>query len=354
MKQAGDYMKVTIDDYGFIFVRLSVIKSLLMSNDDLSKLASIGDLESLGTYTKRFFPSFTPEENTVWEYEWTLWNTYFAVLEKILIAAPQPIQIFLKSLLVKYEILNLKICIYGVIEQTSLEDRYHRVFDRPSKILERFTFLKKLLSMKNFEDLRKAVHSTPYRRVVEDGIKKYEETGEIFYLEHGLDKFYYTNMIEKSRFFPRREKKFIEGFIRAEIDYNSLNLIYRTLFNGISLELIKPYVISNGLLFKHNEIKILLQSSSISEFLIKLKQILKNQKEFSEIPEKLSDPNPNVWEWLSEFFLNKYLDRFQTSIVDDIPLISISLIFQLLLLKQKEIKKITARAVQISLAEEKY
>ncbi|UYP47851.1 V-type ATP synthase subunit C [Candidatus Lokiarchaeum ossiferum] len=347
-------MKVTIDDYGFIFVRLSVIKSLLMSEDDLSKLASIGDLESLGIYTKRFFPSFSPEENTVWEYEWTLWNTYFAILEKILIAAPHPIQIFLKSLLVKYEILNLKICIYGVIEQTSLEDRYHRVFDRPSKILERYDFLKRLLIMKNFEDLIKAVHSTPYRKIVEEGVQKFKESGDIFYLEHSLDKFYYTNMIEKSRFFPHREKNFIEGFIRAEIDYNSLNLIYRALFNGISLELIKPYVISNGLLFKHNEIKILITSSSIHDFIIKLKRILKKQKDFAIIPEKLSDPNPDVWSWLSEFFLNKYLERFQTSIVDDIPLISISLIFKLLLLKQNEIKRISARAIQISLAEEKY
>ena len=111
-------MKATLEEYSYVFVKLCGIKSLLMTPDELQKLKAFKDLNSLKSYIQQFFPAFAPLEATVLEYEWALWDSYFRLVEKMIIMAPMAIQILVKTFLVKYEIWNLKIAIYGVIEKT--------------------------------------------------------------------------------------------------------------------------------------------------------------------------------------------------------------------------------------------
>jgi hypothetical protein len=66
------------------------------------------------------------------------------------------------------------------------------------------------------------------------------------------------------------------------------------------------------------------------------------------------DPNPEKWSQLREIFLNLFLDRFKEEIFQGIPLLSISLIFRILLGKEREIKEISKRSAQIALATENY
>ena len=79
----------------------------------------------------------------------------------------------------------------------------------------------------------------------------------------------------------------------------------------------------------------------------------KHLKLYNFIP-FLKNPNPQVWQNLSAVFLDIFLSRFQRSIMAEIPLKSIALIFQIILYKETEIKEIIARAVQIALIQEKY
>ena len=345
-------MRTSIDDYGYVYIKLSVLKSLLMADEDFKKIGSFNDLESLASYTRRFFPGFNPTDYQISDFERSLWNTYIDIEENILLASPEPIRIFLKSMLVRYEIWNIKYAINGIIEKQDMEEKYKHIFKKPSMILERQKFISILLKAKNFSDIRKAVKHTPYEKLMERGISKYEEFGEIFYLEQELDKFYFDNMIEKSAFFPRREKRFMEQFIRSQIDFYNLNLLYRTFYNEISLEIIRPFLISSGLLLQRKEIQKLLKSTGFQDFIDKLESILKEEKELKFIIHELRNPNPQLWKSLSAIFMDQFLSRYRDKIIQDIPYQSISLIFQIILLKQIEIQEIIGQAVQISLATE--
>ena len=344
-------MKATLEEYAYIYVKLSSLRPLLMTPDELgAKLRSYKDLKSLKSYIQQFYPTFAPLEETVLEYEWALWDAYFRIIEKMIVMAPMAIQILVKTFLVKYEIWNLKIAIYAVLQKTGYETRYGLVYDRPSIILDRYEFLDELLKSKNLLEIEKAVMNTPYQRIVKEGLEKYEETGEIFFLEQELDKFYFTNLMSRSASFPPEEKKFLDSFISQQIDYYTLNIIYRALYNKIPREIVEPYLLYNGLVFNKQEFLELSRSNSMKAFFTTMANILNHKKGYDFILEKLASRDPREWGKLSKQLLRTFITRFQHKIIGDIPLRSITLIFQMLLAKQLEVQEIYARVVQIALA----
>ena len=341
-------MRVAVDEYSFVYIKLTLLKSLLMSPEDNQKIRSFDNLDTLGTFTKRFFPNFSPKEHNIKEFERSLWNIYFNIVEKIIVASPESIQIFLKSLLIRYEVWNIKQAIYGIIEKSSLDNILDQIFIKPGIMLERNTFISNLIKAKNIKGVYKVIKKTPYERIIENGLKEFEKSGEIFHLENELDKYNFTNMIDKINFLPNREKKIIEPYIYSQVDYYNLNLIYRALYNGISVNSIKPYVIFHSFLFNESQINQLCNSRSLDDFLTYLKIILKSKKEFNFLSELLEKPDPEIWEKLSSYFLNQFLLHFKDRIISDIQISSLALIFQIILLKEMEINKILAQAVKIS------
>ena len=320
-----------------------------MSPEDNQKIKTFDNLDSLGTFTKRFFPNFSPKEHNIIEFERSLWDIYFDIVEKIIVASPESIQIFLKSLLIRYEIWNIKQAVYGIIEKVSLDIILDQIFFKPEILLERDKFISNLIKAKSIKGIYKVIKKTPYEKIIEKGLQEFEKSGEIFHFENELDKYNFTNMIDKIEFLPNREKKLIAPYINTQIDYYNLNLIYRALYNGISIDSIKPYVIFHGFLFSKSQINQLCKSSSLDDFLSYLGLILKSKKEFDFLSELLEKPDPKIWEKLSSYFLNQFLMYFKEGIISDIQISSLALIFKIILLKEMEINDIRAQAVKISI-----
>ncbi len=321
-----------------------------MTDDDFKRIGSFSDLESLASFTRRFFPGFSPVEFEIKDFERSLWKTYIDIEENILLASPEPISIFLKSMLVRYEIWNIKSAIHGIIEGDDLEKKYNLIYRKPSLLLERQPFIDKLMKARKLTDISKAVRFTPYQKLIERGLDRYEKRGEIFYLEQELDKFFFDNLIENSKYFPRREKRFIKQFIQSQIDFYNLNLLYRTFYNNINVETIRPFLIYSGFLFQKEDILVLLEANDLQDLIDRLDEILAEEKELKFIINELRNPNPQLWKSLSAIFMDQVLNRHRDKIIQDIPYQSISLIFQIILVKQIEIQEIIAQAVQISLA----
>ena len=342
-------MRVAVDEYSFVYVKLALLKSLLMSPEDEQKIKTFNNLDSLGTFTKRFFPNFSPKEQNIIEFERSLWNIYFDIFEKIIVASPESIQIFLKSLLIRYEIWNIKEAVYGIIEKSSVDTILEQIYFKPEFLLDRKKFISNLIKGKNINGIYDIIRKTPYGNIIKKTLKDFEKPGEVFYFEHELDKFNFTNMLDKIEFLPSREKKIISTYISSQIDYYNLNLIYRALYNGISVDSIKPYVIFHSYLFTKSQINQLCNSKSLDEFLSNLTMILKNRKEFDFLSELLEKPDPEIWAKLSTYILNHFLINFKSIIISDIQISSLSLIFKIILLKEMEINKIRAQAVKISI-----
>ncbi|QEE15873.1 V-type ATPase subunit [Promethearchaeum syntrophicum] len=342
-------MRVAVDEYSFVYVKLALLKSLLMTPEDTQKIKTFDNLDALGTFTKRFFPNFSPKEHNLIEFERSLWNIYFDIIEKIIVASPESIQIFLKSLLVRYEIWNIKQAIYGIIEKTPLDTILDQIYFKPGILLERDVFISNLIKAKNMKGIYTTIKNTPYDKIIKIGLQEFEKSGENFYFENELDKFNFTNMIEKIDYLPHREKKLIAPYINTQIDYYNLNLIYRTLYNGIPVESIKPYIIYQSYLFSTSQINQLCSSRSLEEFLSYLANFLKSEKEYDFLSELLEKPDPEIWVKLSTYFLNQFLMYFKEGIISDIQISSLALIFQIILLKEMEIKDIRAQVVKLSI-----
>ena len=342
-------MRVAVDEYSFVYVKLALLKSLLMTPEDNQKIKTFDNLDSLGTFTKRFFPNFSPKEHNIIEYERSLWNIYFDIIEKIIVASPESIQIFLKSLLIRYEIWNIKQVVYGIIEKTPLDTILDQIYFKPGILLERNVFISNLIKAKSIKGIYAGIKNTPYEKIIKKGLQEFEKSGENFYFENELDKYNLTNMIDKIEFLPHREKKLILPYINSQIDYYNLNLIYRALYNGISIDSIKPYIIFQSYLFSKSQINQLCSSSSLDEFLSYLANFLKSEKEFDFLSELLEKPDPEIWVKLSTYFLNQFLKYFKEGIISDIQISSLALIFQIILLKEIEINDIRAQVVKLSI-----
>ncbi len=342
-------MRVAVDEYSFVYVKLALLKSLLMTPEDIQKIKSFEDLDSLGNFTKRFFPNFLPKEHNIIEFERSLWKTYFDIFEKIIVSSPESIQIFLKSLLIRYEIWNIKQAVYGIIEKSSIDTILDQIYFKPEILLERKKFISELIKGKSIKGIYDIIRKTPYEKIIRKTLKDFEKTGEVFYFEHELDKFNFTNMLEKIEFLPKREKKLIIPYINSQIDYYNLNLIYRALYNGLSIDSIKPYVIFHGYLFNKSQINQLCKSSSLDDFLSILTIILKPKRDFDFLSELLEKPDSEIWVKLSSYFLNQFLINFKSRIISDIKISSLALIFQIILLKEMEISNILAQTVKISI-----
>ena len=342
-------MRVAVDEYSFVYVKLALLKSLLMTPEENQKIKTFDNLDSLGTFTKRFFPNFSPKEHNIIEYERSLWNIYFDIIEKIIVASPESIQIFLKSLLIRYEIWNIKQAIYAIIEKTPMDTILDQIYFKPGILLERDVFISNLIKAKNIKGIYAAIKHTPYEKIIKKSLQEFKKSGENFYFENELDKYNFTNMIDKIEFLPKREKKLIAPYINSQIDYYNLNLIYRALYNGISVESIKSYIIFRSYLFSTSQINQLCSSSSLDEFLSYLANFLKAEKEFDFLSELLEKPDPEIWVKLSTYFLNQFLMYFKEGIISDIQISSLALIFQIILLKEMEIKDIRAQVVKLSI-----
>jgi V/A-type H+/Na+-transporting ATPase subunit C len=346
-------MKINIDDYAYVYIKLALLKQLVMSSEEMEKINSFNDFETLSNFILRYFPNFSISEMNVSSIEQELWNVYFKIIEKIIMTSPEVIQTFLKSLLLKYEIWNIKVVLKGILVNLPLQDRNTKLYHIPSIILERENLYNNLLRVKSIEELKKILSKTPYKEIVEKGLKKYEETSEIFYLVHELDKFYYSYMINLSEFFPKVEKSLIEMYIRYNLDYYNLNLTFRAVYNNISSKIMRPYLIPNGFLLKRKELELLVNSKDIPEYIANLEEITRPYKKFHIIVKELKNLSNDTWQFLSEFYLEQLLFNSQKEIIGDIALTALSRIFLILLHKNIEIQKIVQRSVQISIASQK-
>ncbi len=346
-------MKVVLDDYGYVYVQLAAIKSLIMTEEELKKINSLNDLETLQHYITRFYPNFALQTFTLDEFERTLWNTFYDILGRILIASPQAIQSLLKSLLVRHEIWNIKEAVYAVIANIPFEERSTRVYTKPSFILGHEDFLSELLHIEKVKDISIISKGTPYETLLTEGLAQYEKSGEIFYLANGLDQFYYINLHNKLESLPRPEKAFIESFIRNQIDAYNVNLIFRALYNQVSLEYIRRYLVFEGDVFQEGEITALLECKSVENLTVILEKILRKKKKYPFLLEIIKNSPEKSWDLLPQLFLQDYLITYHQKIIADIMNQAISWIFRILIQKTLEIQAILARAVRITLLKEK-
>ena len=79
-------MRTVIDDYGYIYPKLSYLKGLIMDEEERKKISSFSDIPSLINYSQRYFPDLSPRDDTLIAFERNLWKTFFKIFVLIYIS----------------------------------------------------------------------------------------------------------------------------------------------------------------------------------------------------------------------------------------------------------------------------
>jgi vacuolar-type H+-ATPase subunit C/Vma6 len=326
----------------------------MMGADDLRKIASFSDFETFINFIARFFPGFNPMDNSVKEIEKAIWGVYFRLIEKILVASPEPMQTFLKNMLLKHEITLVKTILLGEIAKIPVDRLLESLSIKPTEILQHQKLIQRLIKAKGINEISRILQNSPYEKAFENGFLRYKKTNETFHLGQSLDKIYYDNMIMAIEFYPETERGFVEGYIRTLVDIYNLNMLIRSFYNNIAIDLIKPYLIPEGKILRHREIQqIITESHDFESFFSALHKFSKKNKVLKTIIQEIHQQTPESLEIIKEHLLREFIQSYQQFIIEDISLTSIYRIFRMVVQKEHEINEIIKRAVQIELAIQK-
>ena len=105
-----------------------------------------------------------------------------------------------------------------------------------------FTFLKALTDAEAMDDLVALLARTPYRSL-KDGLDKYNESKNLFFLEALLDKIFWEDLWLKV--LKLRGLREFRDFVGICVETHNLKIILRAKDDGLSLEDIDPFLIHN-------------------------------------------------------------------------------------------------------------
>ncbi|MCP4761676.1 MAG: V-type ATPase subunit [archaeon] len=309
-------MRVTVNHYAYTLVKISSLKKLIITPDDFRELERIKDASELLERLDKFFPGLfsymTNEELNLIEIEKALYKIYFEIFEKILKYSEVQIQEFLKSLLLRYEIWNIKTYIVGNITNLSPQTLKNETLNIPERLIDQVQFIDKLYTYSNLDDGIEFLKSTQYRDPIDRGWYYYKQKNEIFLLEALLDKYYMTQLIKSLKNYSGLEKRVFKYYIDILNQKYNLILVYRSIRNNIPKDLLKQLIIYYGNMLSSEILSNIAYSKDINDFSKNIKKIFTEEKYL-----KLIKKTP----FMGILFKNqKYLKSIQNSITVDNPI----------------------------------
>ena len=268
-------MRVIVDSYVYGLIKIASLERLAIKPDDYKKLEEMHDDKKLLDALDDFFPGISHVKNpNIINIEKQLLSIYFRIFEKILVASPEPMQEFMKSLLIRYEIWNIKTYILGMLAGLNFKEIRGEILMRPEKIMLRNDFIRKLL---NLDDLGEAIRYlkvyTRYSDAIDRGWYYFQEKGEVFVLEALLDKYYMDNLVGNIERYSGTEKKVFRDYIDILVAKYNLMLVFRGVSNKIPKDLLKQFIIPQQFLDR-NSLENLIDSRNKREFLTRLMGLL--------------------------------------------------------------------------------
>ncbi|MFX1322838.1 MAG: V-type ATPase subunit [Promethearchaeota archaeon] len=307
----------------------------MIDEKTLEKLKDFKEIEEFIGFIEPFYPDLKINEYSIEEIEKALYHIFFKLIGKIISFSPFNMRRFLKDYLLKYEIINIKQIILGLIIGMSNEEKSKNVNFLIEEYLENTDFIKKLIELSSLDEVQLYMKPTQYNKAIREGILYFKNNNEIFILEAFLDQLYYITLLQREKTYNKKEKYMISLFNSFITEIYNINLIYRGLINKIDKNLLSQFIVNNYLFLDEKKIEIFLHQENLNDFFLKLDDL------FGKIIElrydiNLSEIEHPIWE-LERLYKNYYFKKFKIEI-DDIDYLTIYRILELIIKKEKEIK----------------
>ncbi|MFX1388845.1 MAG: V-type ATPase subunit [Promethearchaeota archaeon] len=326
---------VIVPSYAYTLIKISFLKQLIMEDNTLLKLQEITEIKQFIEFINIFYPGFTVESPTFENIEKALFHTYIKLIGKVIYISPETMRLFLRSYLMKYEIMNIKRIILGTILGMSVDEKSAMVNMMVEEYLDNAEFIKELIEIPSLEGIRIYMRPTIYNKVIREGILYFKKTNEIFVLESFLDQLYYNNLKNEITFLTQKENVMITPYIKYISEIYNLRLIYRGIKNKIEKNLLLQLLVDNYLFMNEKILSELINLNTKEEY----EDILTNY--FSNIKELKShlinlDKEHFIWS-IEKFYLDYYFKLLEIK-NDDIDFQAIYKILEVLIKKDKEIR----------------
>ncbi len=265
--------KSAISTYGFINARLRARLGLLLTEEKYNQLISAPTLEEMLSYLRD-----TPYEILERVYrdtgdiklaELELFKKEIAIFGDILKSVTDKAHEIVKSLMMKYEVENLKnllrIFFSRTVKNQNVENLILYIYR------ERIVHDIDVDSIVNADSLATvldALKKTPYQKTVEEEWPVVQEKGTVFFLEVKLDHLYYKNLLNMSGILNQRDRYIFNRLIGVEIDIQNIDLITR-LFGvyGVKEKFLREILIPGGHRINISKMGSISSSEDISEIL---------------------------------------------------------------------------------------
>ncbi len=318
-----------------------------MDEDTLQKLKEIKKIKAFMEYIAPFYPNLDTKEFTIAEIELALYSTYIKLIGKIMGYSPVNMRRFLRSYLLKFEIINIKQIILDTIIGKSREEKIKNINFLIEEYLENTEFIQDLLEIPSLDEIQLYLRPTKYNQSVREGLLYFRNNNEAFVLEAFLDQLYYKNLIKVGKGFSRKERAIINLYIKIVSEIYNLNMIYRGIKNKIDKKLLAQFLVDYHLFLDKEKIESLLSQESVDNFFSIFEEYLSNIKDIKDFYRMLGINRENLIWSLQRLYVDYYFKKYQIK-VDDIEYSTILRILEVLILKENEINfEIIPKVVKI-------
>ncbi len=330
-------MSVIVPSYAFTYVKIGFLKQLLIPESELTELEKRNDIRELIDIISPYYPDLDIKKYTIDEMEKQLYHIYIKLIGRIISYSPENMRRFLQDFLTKYEIMNVKQIILGIILGMSLKEKKGNVNFRVQNYLDRREFIEGMVRIASLDELQLFLRNTEYYRPVREGLLSFRNRNEIFVLESFLDQLYYKRLTRKRTNLNKYEKKMFSLFTRYITEGYNLKMIYRGIINNIERKILAQFLVDEYLFLDKGKIEELLSQTELEMFFKLYNMYLKDVEEMDFKPPIFSTQMEHpIWK-IEQMYQKFFFKSFELK-ADNIDFITIYRIFELVIKKEREIK----------------
>ncbi|MDO8740495.1 MAG: ATP synthase A1 subunit C [Candidatus Woesearchaeota archaeon] len=258
--------KIRLGSYPYTYVRVVVMRALLLKKEDYHKLMKM-ELDEIARFLedtnyKSEINALAAKYSEADLLEHALNKSLVNTLAKLKRISPNELDLLINAYLKRNDIFNIKTILRGKYVKAG-EDEIGALL-LPTGSLS-YTQLINLMKLATIEDVLKNAGMIPFDELKE-AVESYKNENTLAMIEAALDRSYYNELLQFTKRLSRQEKLFRE-FIEGEIEILNIMTILRLKRENLDSNSIKKYLFFSGKKDKDSELMKLLNAEDLDELL---------------------------------------------------------------------------------------
>jgi V/A-type H+-transporting ATPase subunit C len=241
--------------HGAANTKAMVIMGRMLKSDDFNKLTRMESIDDFENYLMKntcYSSILNDEEIEDKEIEYLIKSHMYKNYEKFYHFYIDEYRSFFKSLLMRYEVENLKLMLRAIARNEDIKEIRERLVY--SKVFSTIDY-GKLTAASDIGEFVDGLKTTGYYKAIVNYVDE-NQTKILFYMEMNLDRLYFNQLYDAIMNLEKLDRKQALELYGINVDLLNIQWIYRgRKFFGISSEELFNFTINNGLKYNYKVLK---------------------------------------------------------------------------------------------------